>query len=287
MLHSTFFERLDRFAVFATGACVDEADLAQAPGYVSLEYLRHVPVGAVSRGQVDAYLVDAPHEVCCEISVACNLQCAVCIAATPRSSASSLSVNVFRDRLSRLPDEVSRVTITGGEPTLHPDLPAVMKCCAEFGKFVFLSTNGFDPSACMAALAVGGRALVAVSLHGTRAVHDRFVGVRGSFDRATDTIAAVVDSGRSVHVLTTATSDTVSDLAKLSLVVANMRVSEHRINLVKPNGRLGAARAPFEQVRAALKGLEVPHKVSVKRSDQPQLFLNCSGTMEARRGRVY
>lgn len=286
-LRSEFFEDLDRFAVFRSGSTVGLDDLTRSPAYTSLEYLRYVPVGDVSLDEANAHLARSPRELCCEVTTACSLVCCVCIASAPSLTPKHLPVDALHELLSELPSDVARVTITGGEPTLHPDLAALVECCSEAGKLAVISTNGYDSKGALRALASADRVLLAVSLHGPRAVHDRFVGRSGSYERARDTIASAIAAGHRTHVLTTATSDTLPSLEALTLSLSDLRVAEHRINLVRPNGRATVGAASYEQVCRAIEGLQVPHKFSVKRADQPQLFLTPSGELEARREREY
>jgi len=73
----------------------------------------------------------------------CNLDCAYC---NERDDTSGpVPVAVIRERLDRLRElGAPAVTLTGGEPTLHPDLPDLIRYARRIGFFhVSLISNGF------------------------------------------------------------------------------------------------------------------------------------------------
>jgi MoaA/NifB/PqqE/SkfB family radical SAM enzyme len=83
------------------------------------------------------------------------------------------------------------VTLSGGEPTLHPELLAIVRLLAEKGPDTVIYTNGLrlaDP-AFARATAAGGVTCYQIALFGASAdAHDAVTGVPGSFEK---TIAAL------------------------------------------------------------------------------------------------
>jgi len=286
-LRCSHFPTLDRFAVTRDGWPVDVRSLTQCGYYSSPEYLRYVPLGDVSLEEVDDHLLRSPGEMCCEITDACNLGCRVCIAEAPAAQPSYLAYNTFANAIVNAPAAVERVTITGGEPTLHPELLQLLSCCASTKKCVILSTNGYAPEAAARALEVVPIGILAVSIHGPRAVHDSYVGRVGSYDRALETIRAAQGRCVGVHVLTVAIRDTLPTVAQLSEDLASLAIVEHRVSLVKPHGRVASRAVPYDEAVAVIHDLQVPHKVSIKRRDQPYEFMSCGGCREVRRERRY
>jgi MoaA/NifB/PqqE/SkfB family radical SAM enzyme len=72
----------------------------------------------------------------------CNLACAYCNEYDKTSDPVPLDVMLARiDRLGQLGSEV--VTISGGEPMMHPDLDAIIRRIREHGMMAGLITNGF------------------------------------------------------------------------------------------------------------------------------------------------
>jgi len=74
-----------------------------------------------------------------DVTSRCNLDCALCFQGqrTPQD----LDVEVFRDFCARLPAPVT-LKLSGGEPTLHPDLPALIRAAVGCKHRVYLLSNG-------------------------------------------------------------------------------------------------------------------------------------------------
>lgn len=78
------------------------------------------------------------------ITDACNLRCPICYAEAAPENARFLSVGEVRAVGKRIRDDGGRwVTLTGGEPTLHPQLAEIVRLLrAEFGLSPLVVTNG-------------------------------------------------------------------------------------------------------------------------------------------------
>jgi len=261
--------------------------LTNSAAFTSLEYFRYVPVEGVTIEEVDQYLLQSPHELCCEVTNACNLNCRVCISGSPASGTVHLALKELISTLETLPDKIARITVTGGEPTLHPDLSEFVERCSRACEGMVLSTNGYDPSALRRVLKAAPVAVTAISLHGPKHVHDVFVRRNGAYERAVASIKIADSLTGAVHVFSTVTGYTVGSLSELSSELAKLPVSEHRFTLLKPNGRLECTYIPYETVLSSIKAIKVPHKVSVKRRDQPFIFLSCLGKQEVRHVQKY
>jgi uncharacterized radical SAM superfamily Fe-S cluster-containing enzyme len=92
-----------------------------------------------------------PCTILLELTQACNLGCPVCYAASPKATSAGLHVPLD-DLLAQLPyikRQAGRVVLqlSGGEPTLHPDLPAVAAAAARLFPAVQLNTNGLELAA--------------------------------------------------------------------------------------------------------------------------------------------
>jgi hypothetical protein len=80
------------------------------------------------------------------ITSACNLDCPICYTVNKNEDAHRLSVSDFAVILAHLAaqqDEMDIINFTGGEPTLHPELPVFLKMSREAGiRRLTISTNG-------------------------------------------------------------------------------------------------------------------------------------------------
>ncbi|MDO9559062.1 MAG: radical SAM protein [Syntrophales bacterium] len=286
-LQFTYFPSLDRFAVSKNGHSVENRWFMQCDGYTSLEYLRYVPLDGITLCDINEHLLKCPQELCCEITNTCNAHCHVCIADAPNRSPIHLSSGILANVIEHLVNPILRITITGGEPTAHPDLTGIVASCAGTEVGIVLSTNGCEPRAVKRVLDSDRKVLLSVSLHGPKDVHDIFVGCLGSYDRAIETIRVASERSLAIHVLSMATRETLPTLPELSQALSELPISEHRINLVKPSGRNLAGMVTYEEVLESILNVCVSHKISIKRRDQPFLFLNCLGHLEVRHERAY
>jgi len=76
-----------------------------------------------------------------EITDACNLDCRVCYKKKGTSFKSLSSIRQDIETAMKL-RKLHTVTISGGEPTLHPELYQIVKMMKHYGFHVFLLTNG-------------------------------------------------------------------------------------------------------------------------------------------------
>jgi 7,8-dihydro-6-hydroxymethylpterin dimethyltransferase len=80
------------------------------------------------------------------ITSACNLDCPICYTVNKNEGAHMLSKESFArmlDHLRAQHDELDIINFTGGEPTLHPDLPEFLRMARAAGiRRLTISTNG-------------------------------------------------------------------------------------------------------------------------------------------------
>ena len=125
------------------------------------------------------------------ITDVCNARCVHCfISADNRGE--TMSFENFRDFV--LPQlkqcRVSRVTLTGGEPFLHPNILEIIHLLTDSGIRTGVCTNANVISEKqLLSLAESRNIHINVSLHGfAPESHDRFMGKRGAFDICVKTI---------------------------------------------------------------------------------------------------
>ncbi|MGH7230954.1 MAG: GTP 3',8-cyclase MoaA [Nitrospiraceae bacterium] len=131
----------------------------------------------------------------------CNLRCKYCMpeeeyAWLPRETLLSFEeINTITDLFTEL--GVDKVRLTGGEPLLRRDLPALVRMLAKNRRLkdVALTTNGILLAEQAQALYDAGLHRVTVSLDTLRPERFRALTRRDSFDRVLDGIAAVAKIG--------------------------------------------------------------------------------------------
>jgi len=151
--------------------------------------------------------VHAPYKADVALTYGCNNGCAHCYNEPHRFTMASLLLDdwfrVF-DKLAAI--GIPHIILTGGEPTLHPDLPAIIRHADELGLIVGMNTNGrlLSHAPTMAALAEAGLNHVQITLETCRAdVHDAMVGAPGAFAQTVRGIENALASG--VHTITNST----------------------------------------------------------------------------------
>lgn len=94
-------------------------------------------------------LLDFPGKVACTVFLpGCNLRCPFCHNASlvlPQRLSSGFSQEELLDFLRRRTGKLDGVCVTGGEPTIHPELPELLQAIRALGFSVKLDTNGTRP----------------------------------------------------------------------------------------------------------------------------------------------
>ena len=93
-------------------------------------------------------LIDYPGKIACvAYTIGCNFRCPYCH--NPELVDETVQMRItekeFFDFLGERTHILEGVVITGGEPTMHEDLPAVMEKIKALGYLVKLDTNGTNP----------------------------------------------------------------------------------------------------------------------------------------------
>jgi len=117
----------------------------------------------------------------------CNLRCVHCYAhAKDRAFEGELTTAQGKALIDDLAVFGSPVILfSGGEPTMHPDLPELAQYAVGKGMRAVISTNGTLITEEMAqTLKEIGLSYVGISLDGLETIHDKFRAVKGSFQAA-------------------------------------------------------------------------------------------------------
>ena len=107
--------------------------------------IMHPPI----KGFIETSFLDWPGQICAVIFLPyCNLRCPYChnhqLVLKP-DDLQSLSIDAILDRLLPVKDWIDGICITGGEPTIHRNLPVLLKTIHEAGFKTKLDSNGTQP----------------------------------------------------------------------------------------------------------------------------------------------
>jgi radical SAM protein with 4Fe4S-binding SPASM domain len=180
----------------------------------------------------------APEEIKIRLLQACDLKCLMCGHwQDPQARRKRLEPEL----LGRLLEELGRlgttaVKLTGGEPTLRSDLPALVAAARAAGMRVTIATNGFSLTPARAgALVEAGADTFHVSLDaGVAHVHDGVRGVPGSFARTVAALSHLRDAHPRVgrKIATVVQRGTIGHLRPLVPLAAELGVGEIYLLLV-------------------------------------------------------
>lgn len=108
------------------------------------------------------------------------------------------------------------VSITGGEPLLHPEIKEITRELLDRGYFVYFCTNGLLLEGFLDVIQPHKRLSFVVHIDGMAETHDRFAGRKGVFDTAVKVIKKAKKLGFGVRSNTTIYRDTdVKDITGL------------------------------------------------------------------------
>jgi MoaA/NifB/PqqE/SkfB family radical SAM enzyme len=176
---------------------------------------RGTPADFVARPSIEAHLPprtpSKPLTLLLLVNRGCNLRCSFCdLYERPQ--------RMPVDKAVALLDEAVRIgtrtlVVTGGEPTLHPGLPEIVRAAKTRGLGVNITTNGTLLDRHYAPLVAAGLDSLSVSIDGLPDTHDRIRGQRGAHDKAWEQLVRVVRDGRvQASVYFTVTRENVREL---------------------------------------------------------------------------
>ena len=173
-----------------------------------------------------------------EITLACDLKCLHCGSRAGHRRTSELTTAECLEVVDGLAALGTReVSLIGGESYLRRDWTEIVRAIRGHGMYCAIQTGGrnLTPARLQAAIEAGLQG-VGVSLDGMAALHDRVRNVKGSFDRALDTLARVRAAGLAISVNTQIGADTMADLPALMETIIAVGAKQWQIQLTVAMG---------------------------------------------------
>ena len=189
-------------------------------------------------------LSSSMHVLTWEVTKACHLHCRHCRArAIPNRNPGELSVaeiGVVLDDLAEKLDFKPIMVFTGGDPSEREDLDDILALSISKG-FITSISPSVTPRITTELVShwaeLGVRA-ISLSIDGPNAeIHDRFRGVKGTFERSIDIAKAVVASGMSLQINTSVGRFTLEGLKDMGELAGSLGVSSWEVFFVIPTGR--------------------------------------------------
>jgi hopanoid biosynthesis associated radical SAM protein HpnH len=160
-----------------------------------------------------------------ELTHACNLRCDGC--GRIREYADSRAQSISREKARAIVAEANTpvVSVSGGEPLLHPDIAGITQDILDLGKLVYLCTNGTLMNKRLYEFTPHPRFYFNVHVDGPPSVHDALTNVPGTTERALEAIRNAKAAGFGVTTNTTIYYDTpMREVATLFRQVTDMGV---------------------------------------------------------------
>ncbi len=128
-----------------------------------------------------------------ELTEACNLKCRFCY----NSQKPRFNHKVFEMMDALAKQGVMQLTLTGGEPLMHPNFFEILKRAVElFPNVMILSNGALMSDENVKRICDTGPMSVSISIHGDAETHDTLTGVKGSFDASIKAIKAYLRDKR-------------------------------------------------------------------------------------------
>ncbi len=164
-------------------------------------------------------MAEAPYLIALNLTERCNLACAHCYLdakVLKQGAVDELGTGDLKRVLSEIAEigPETMVVLTGGEPTLRPDLPELARHASGLGLMVVVGTNGMllrpDRIRQLQDAGVAGMGISVDSLNPR--IHDAFRGKKGAWAKTMQGIDACKDAGMPFQVHFSATDETADEI---------------------------------------------------------------------------
>jgi cyclic pyranopterin phosphate synthase len=144
----------------------------------------------------------APEKLTVAITAFCNLRCTGCRYGRDFMPGQQLSLDMVKSMLEdAAAGGIKMVRFYGGEPLLHPDLPAMIAYARECGLDCYITTNGILLKQKIDALYAAGLRSITIGYYGNGARYDEYVNRANQFQRLEESVRTVRERyGREVDI---------------------------------------------------------------------------------------
>ena len=181
------------------------------------------------RGIQKTTLIDFPGKISCTVFLGgCNMRCGYCYNSAlvlNHNSMPAIGKSEFLEFLEKRKKFLDGVCITGGEPTMHKDLPELCSAIKKLGFDVKLDTNGTNPAALERLIADKLVDYIAMDVKSSLESYARVCGVAMDMENIKRSIEIIKKSGIEYEFRTTLVPDVinVAEMKKIGLLIAGAR----------------------------------------------------------------
>lgn len=210
-----------------------------------LVYNRHIDeFEACASGPISAIAIERPISAGCIVTGKCNLKCQYCYGNDESLPIEELSASEWATVFGQLRSwGLMRVDLSGGEPTIRPDIAEIAAFALDAGLNVVVSTNGMPlAKKGLSLLPVGVRLHISIDsgfseIHEASRIRRNLLPSTGSLDEVTDLARRAVDTGYPLRILTCIGSHNCHGLIELGERLALAGVGEWNISRILTAGR--------------------------------------------------
>jgi MoaA/NifB/PqqE/SkfB family radical SAM enzyme len=177
------------------------------------------------------------------ILTACNLACRHCYINPDQHGTATLPLATVLRWLSLFarPELASNLILLGGEPTLHPDLAAIIRAAKSLRYAVTVDTNGFLFHDLLDRVTPLELDYLSFSLDGPEAAINDPIRGTGSFARCTANIRRAVAAGFNTSLIYTVSSLNIAHLHRMPALLTELGVRRFFIQVIGLRGNPAAA----------------------------------------------
>jgi MoaA/NifB/PqqE/SkfB family radical SAM enzyme len=177
-----------------------------------------------------------PTEFHISLTNKCNLNCLHCYKNAGKQG-DDIDSDALINFLKRFESKVPNITISGGEPLLHPNFSNLLSWINERYNVAVLTAGNVQDKNRFQSLGKVQRG-VALSIYSSDPdVHDAFTCTKGSWKKTMDTLKQLIYKGIDVSVTTLLNSSNYDDIVKLIFLLRENNVENITIGRVMPVGR--------------------------------------------------
>ncbi|MGL1931240.1 MAG: radical SAM protein [Desulfotalea sp.] len=184
------------------------------------------------------------------ILTACNLSCSHCYINPTQHGSNTLDKDTIIQWLMLFarPDKVTTLILLGGEPTLHPDLPEIIKIATKMNYAVTVDSNGYLHHNLLEKIKPEELDYLSFSLDGpTPEVNDPIRG-EGVFDVCTKNIKEAVAKGFRVSLICTVSGKNIAHLPQMVDLLVELKIKRFFIQVIGLRGESAKKEATGLQV---------------------------------------
>ena len=208
---------------------------------------------ACASGPISRIDIDRPISAGCIVTGRCNLKCQYCYGNDESLPTKELSAEEWSTVFSRLRSwGLMRVDLSGGEPTIRPDIAEIAAAALEVGLHVVVSTNGMLlAKKGLSLLPSGIRLHISLDsgfseIHEASRIRRNLLPSNGSLEVVTGVAKMAVDAGYYVRVLTCIGRHNSHGLVELGERLALAGVRDWNISRILAAGRAQLDRERWE-----------------------------------------